>query len=401
MKRILFVDDEPKLLDGIRRMMHTNRHRWNMQFLGGGVEALAAFESGAFDVVVSDIRMPGMDGITLLRHVRDRFPETARIILSGYSDLSHSTMAAAVAHQVLSKPCNAEVLQSTIERLFTLQEVLCTPATREVVGGIGTLPSLSSTFNDLRSALDNNATSISRISEIIERDIAMTAKVLQLVNSAFFGLSHKVMNVTGAVAYLGMETIKSLALTADIFRAFKPDPRFPANLCEDLHHHALHTSVLVKIAQPVATNRETVAVVALLHDIGKLVLASKLPEQYCSVVAHMHRNNCGQYEAEQEILGTTHAEVGAYLLGLWGISNGIVEAVAHHHNPTRLAHPDSETAAAIYISDLLLHEFEPAMPRLPNQTETECLKALGVAERFPEMREQARLYFSANAKTAE
>lgn len=145
MKRILFVDDESKILDGIRRMLHADRKRWDMQFAIGGEAALQACESGSFDVVISDMRMPEMDGATLLSHIRDRFPSTARIVLSGYSDVTLATRAVPVVHRFLTKPCNATELQATIERVCTLQDILCTPEIRRIVGTVGELPSLSST----------------------------------------------------------------------------------------------------------------------------------------------------------------------------------------------------------------------------------------------------------------
>src|SRR5437868_15488296 len=99
MKRILFVDDESKILDGIRRMLHTARTRWDLQFAVGGEAGLKACEAAPFDVVISDMRMPGMDGATLLPHMRDRYPSTARIILSGYSEAALATLAPPWPHR--------------------------------------------------------------------------------------------------------------------------------------------------------------------------------------------------------------------------------------------------------------------------------------------------------------
>ena len=212
MKRILFVDDESRVLDGIRRMLYAERKRWDMQFALGGEAALEACEAGGFDVVVSDMRMPGMDGATLLGHIRDRFPSSARIILSGYSEIALATKAVPVAHRFLAKPCSASELQSTIERLCTLQDLLCAPEMRKIVGTVGELPSLSITYTSLTQAVRDPDTSIERVAGIIEQDVAMSAKVLHLVNSAFFGMAQRVTSLQGAIGYLGMETITNLAL---------------------------------------------------------------------------------------------------------------------------------------------------------------------------------------------
>ena len=189
MKRILFVDDESNILDGIRRSLHADRERWDMQFVVGGEAALKVCAGSSFDVVISDMRMPGMDGATLLGHIRDRFPNTARIILSGFSDATLATRAILVAHRFLAKPCNASELHSAIERVCAMQDLLSSPKLRGIVGAVGELPSLSATYTDLTHALKDPKTSIQQVAEIIERDIAMSAKVLQLANSAFFGLA--------------------------------------------------------------------------------------------------------------------------------------------------------------------------------------------------------------------
>jgi CheY-like chemotaxis protein len=115
MKRILFVDDEENVLDGIRRMLRAHRDRWETEFVTSGQAALLATRQRAFDIVVSDLRMPGMDGAELLGHIREQFPSVARIVLSGYSEPDLSARAAKVAHRVLEKPCNAEEFKDTIE----------------------------------------------------------------------------------------------------------------------------------------------------------------------------------------------------------------------------------------------------------------------------------------------
>jgi DNA-binding NtrC family response regulator len=180
MKRILFVDDESRVLDGLRRMLYAERKRWAMEFALGGEAALQACEVEAFDVVVSDMRMPGMDGATLLGHIRDRYPSSARVILSGYAEPTLSTRAVSVAHRFLAKPCNASELQSIIDRLCALQDLLCAPELRRIVGAIGQLPSLSITYTSLTQAVRDPDASVDKVADIIERDVAMAAKVLQL-----------------------------------------------------------------------------------------------------------------------------------------------------------------------------------------------------------------------------
>ena len=393
MKRILFVDDESKILDGIRRMLHADRKRWDMQFAVGGEAALQACESGSFDVVISDMRMPGMDGATLLSHVRDRFPSTARIVLSGYSEVTLATRAVPVAHRFLTKPCNATELQATIERVCALQDILCTPEIRRIIGTVGELPSLSSTYTSLTQAVrDPNAT-LNQVADIVEQDVAMSAKVLQLVNSAFFGLARRITCLQGAVAYLGMETVKNLALASEAFRVFVPDSRIPQAVYESMQRHG-HAAAAIAGTLPVEPKtRDVTVVAALLHDVGSLILACKVPDLFCSARSIARERGCKIFEAEEELLGTSHAEIGAYLLGLWGIPNFAVEAIAHHHRPSRIPHFGFDSSVAVYVANLLAYELD-AHPQGSTGLEIEesdraCLEALGVLPRLAEFRELA------------
>ena len=393
MKRILFVDDDNNILDGIRRMLHADRNRWDMQFAIGGEAALRACEAARFDVVISDMMMPGMDGATLLGHIRDRYPSTARLILSGYSEQRLATRAVAVAYRVLSKPCNGPELHATIERVCTLQDIFCTPEIRRIIGTIGELPSLSRTYTALDQAVHDPSASLAGVAGIVEQDVAMSAKILQLVNSAFFGLPQRVTSLQSAVAYLGMDTIRNLALASDTFRVFVPDARIPKTFCENMQQEAQRVALIVRTLPLDKTVRDVTVMAALLHEVGRLVLASKMPDDFCAVLALAKERGCRQVEAEEQLLGISHAEIGAYLLGLWGINNLAVEAIAHHYHPTRSPHSGFDSSAALYVANLLAHEIDehPDDPDATELTATDraCLEKLGVLPRFPVFRARA------------
>ena len=393
MKRILFVDDESKILDGIRRMLYSQRERWDMQFALGGEAALKACEECSFDVVISDMRMPGMDGATLLGHIRDRYPGAARLILSGYSENALARRAVPVAHRFLAKPCNALELQSTIERMCSLQDVVSTPEIRKLVGTVGELPSLSTTYTLLTEAVSDPDSSITQVAEIIEEDIAMSAKILQLVNSAFFGLAQKVTSITTSVSYLGMDTIKNLALASEAFRVLVPDKRIPPGVCETMQLHAQRSAAIAGAISTDPHLREVAVIGALLHDIGSLFLASSMPNEFCSARALTTEKGCAIFQAEEELMGTSHAEIGAYLLGLWGLPNLAVEAIAHHHHPTRILHSEFDCTVAVYLANLLADELQ-ANPQgavgLPiNEPDRAYLEELGVVPKLDEFRELA------------
>ena len=387
MKRILFVDDDLNVLDGIQRMLYSMRDRWEMEFVTDPVAALQACERNPFDIVVSDLRMPAMDGIELLGVIRDQYPGTARLILSEYSEIEPLTRAASIAYRVLLKPCNPFELTETVERICILQDVFCKPELRRFFGAIGELPTLSNTYITLTRALDQNHTSISAIAKIIEQDVGMSAKMLQVVNSGFFGLSHRATSVEHAVSYLGTDAIKTLALHAETFRMFVPSARISTSFWQKTQWHSQRTAAIAGTLPIARETREIALVAALLHDAGTLALASTMPEQFCGVLDEMKNKNCSQAEAEETRLGISHAEIGAYLLGLWGINSVAVEAIAHHHHPSRVSHAGLDCSLAVYLSDLLAHEVDihpgDSNGKYLSEIDREELEAVGLLDKFP------------------
>jgi HD-like signal output (HDOD) protein len=398
MKRILFVDDEKQILDGIRRLLSDQSDLWEMQFAQGGEEALKFCQAAKFDVVVSDMRMPGMDGAMLLGHVRDLFPDAARLILSGYSDVALTSRAIPVAHRILAKPCNGIELQTTIESFCTLQDLFCSSDLRRVIGTIGELPSLSRTYMELAKAAQDPNSSLTLVAQIIGNDVAMAAKVLQLVNSGFFGLAHTVTSLKAAVAYLGMETIRNLALASDTFKAFQPAPGIAPSFCEDMQRRAQRAALIMRTLPLPARLRDVGIASALLHDIGELVLACKLPHQFCAALELARTTGCSQVEAEEQIIGTSHAEIGAYLLGLWSMDSLIVEAVAHHHRPDRIPHTSFDASTALYVADRLARELDERPDHAKGISLAEhddaLIDALGLSQQYPALRERAMELFT-------
>lgn len=395
MKRILFVDDESNVLDGIRRMLRSSRDAWDMEFVGSGNEALQACDECAFDVVVSDLRMPGMDGAYLLGEIRDLYPGTARIILSGYSDAELAAKAVGVAYRVLAKPCDPLELREAIGRVCTLQDVIGKPALRRVIGTIGELPALSATYLKLSRALQDKHTSVSTIATIMEQDVGMTAKILQVVNSGFFGISPQANSVAQAVSYLGMDVMKKLAMQTEIFRAFVPCAGIPASFWKDMQRHSRNAAIIAGTL-PVARQIHDVTIVfALLHDAGSFALASAMPDRFARVLEKVERTGCSQVEAEEAMFGISHAEIGAYLLGLWGMRSIGVEAIAHHHHPSRIAHEGLDPSLAVYLSDVIAHDVDEHPKESDggglSASDRMELETLGLWDDYPQFRARAML----------
>ncbi len=339
-KRILFVDDDQLLLDGLRRSLRGQRKEWDMTFAANGEEALEALKQSPYDALVTDMRMPGIDGMQLLAIVSREHPEMVRFILSGMSDDDLTMHSVLTAHQYISKPCDNAVLVDALQRAFALREIVTNEKLRTLVAGLGALPTLPAVYTEINQKLSDPNASLRQIGDIIARDPAMTAKTLQLVNSAFFGLGRKVTNPADAATMLGIDTLKTLVLSIGIFSQFRDiKPFAPGFTLESLWEHSLGVANLARrMAEAESEDRilqEESLLAGLLHRLGIVVLAVNFPDQYREVVETSSRNQTHLVDAEQEQFGVTHSEVGAYLLGLWGFTDAVVEAVAFIHHPER------------------------------------------------------------------
>ena len=361
MKRILFVDDEPILLDGLRRMLLPHRARWETMFADGGDAALRMLEACPCDVVVTDLCMPGMDGVQFLERVRDRFPSVVRIILAGLGEKDSTLRAVTVAHQFVEKPCDSASLLQSIERTCGLTSALQDQTIRRIVGAVGELPCLPRTAAALMRALDDPDVPVSKVGQIVGQDVAISAKVIQLVNSALFGRSQMVATIPFAVSLLGIDILKQLVITAEVFRAFRPERNIQGFSLDQIQSHShLSATIAARLPLPKAAG-PVAAIAALLHDAGKLVMASRLPLE-CERIRRLTIGGQLTFPAaEEQVLGASHAEIGAYLLALWGLPGPIVSAVARHHRPAIEAGDDPRFGppAAVYFANLLAHERAP------------------------------------------
>jgi putative nucleotidyltransferase with HDIG domain len=303
------------------------------------------------------MRMPEMSGGELLSRIRDSHPSVARIILSGHSETASAVHSAGIAHQFLAKPCEPEALRETIVRVLALRNLLRDPDLTRLVAGIGNLPSLPASYAAINDELGGDDPSLQRVADIISKDIAMSAKVLQLVNSAFFGLARRVETIEQAVTLLGTEIIKSLVLSNAAFSQFRPvSTRFAP---ERLWNHSLLVgAIAAKIARAEGADKALVGAAlqaGILHDLGQLIFATYLPKQLDAAMDASTARRVPLFETERETIGATHAEVGAYLLGLWGLPDTTVEAVAFHHEPAACTLRAFAPLTAVHAADALLH----------------------------------------------
>ena len=383
MNRILFVDDEPNVLDGLRRMLYSLRHEWDMTFVSSGAEALRRLSESAFDVLVTDVRMPGMNGIELLQEVIQRHPLVIRMVLSGTADLEQTMQCVSLSHQYLLKPCDAQTLRATVHRAFCLRVLLYNPALRGLISQMQSLPSIPAVYSELVTVLRSDEASPMVVGRIMAQDMGMTAKVMQLVNSAFFGIRREITNPVDAVVYLGIETVRALVFTASAFSQFHLRGGCHFSI-DELQQHSLAVGSLARrIARSMglaAADVDHAFVGGLLHDIGKLALVSNYPEQYQEALWRVREGPVRISEAERDIFGTSHAEIGAYLLWLWGLPDPVAEVLALHHNPSGNAEVPPAVVAVHFANALVNEDSEQDM-------DLACLLTFGQETALPRWRQ--------------
>lgn len=392
--RVLFVDDDPVILSQLRQVMSGHGDGWEPAYAPNGEAALTLLDAAPFDVIVSDLNMPKMDGATLLKTVCDRFPGTIRIVLSSATEMDAAFRAVPVAHQFLLKPCAPQTLVTAIQRAASLFSLLNNQLLANIVGSVKDLPVLPRTYLRLRTALLDPETSMKEIVRIVERDVGISAKILQLVNSALFGLPRQVSSLQTAVGFLGIDMLQNLVLSAEVFSVCDEASPVRGFSFEDLQEHS---QLVAGIAGhlPVPAQVKNAAVVAgLLHDIGKLVLSTRVAKHFERAIQGTVEEGLPLHVVERNLISVSHAEVGAYLLGMWGLPAPVVEAVAHHHDPSRIPRQELDAVTVVHIADFLAHQRpvrKPAFAIYPPPLDMALIGALKLADVFGEWEKVAEL----------
>ncbi|MFH1196862.1 MAG: response regulator [bacterium] len=327
--KILFVDDERNILNGIKRTFRLNKIEWEIFFAEDVNEALKIMAIEKADIVVSDLLMPKRDGLSLLKEVRNLYPSTIRIIMSGYSNEERSILSTQIAHHFFNKPYDSLEVINKIKIILKYREVLVNRSLSNLICSINALPSLPDIYLKLNHELRKEEPSIKKLEEIIAQDISFTSKLLQIVNSSFFGLPNKILRLSDAIQMLGLNTIKSLVLHHHL-ESIKP-----AYIASDYLRKILdHSLKVAQFARNLCLSKpeykpfaDEAFIAGLLHDSGKLILFS-IPE-FKKIIEDMDSEI--DVEFEMKTFGVNHTHVGAYLFSLWGLPQEIVDFVANHH----------------------------------------------------------------------
>ena len=210
--RVLFVDDDPLLRDCYAGISPALQGKYQVLTAANAKDAVALLQTRPFDVVVSDLTMPGMDGVQFLGHVVRTQPDCARIVISGYLDRAKISQCLFVGHRYFNKPCDLKALTEFLLRLASYRQIVTDPKVRKVIGGIGSLPGPPATYLRLEEVLKSPFSSLNDVAEVVEKDLRVTTKLLQIVNSAQFGVARQIVSPTEAVQLVGVEVVRGLIL---------------------------------------------------------------------------------------------------------------------------------------------------------------------------------------------
>lgn len=381
---VLFVDDDPLILQGLQRMLRPMRKEWSMTFVESGAKALQAMVNATFDVVVSDMRMPGMNGAELLTEIKRDYPRTVRLILSGHADKELILQCVGTAHQFLLKPCDPDAIRAAIARASAFNISVKSEQIRKLIVEMDKIPSIPSVYAEIVEKFRHEDVGIDEIGEVISKDLGITTKLLKLVNSAFFGLRRQVCSPSEAAAYLGIDTVKALVLGVNAFSSYE-GAKISGLSIEKIWAHSLEVGnaarrIIESENAPKAFGDESF-VAGMLHDIGKVVLAINLPGEYQKVLARAEQEKMPIFMAEEQAFGANHANVAGFVLSLWGLPTRVVDAITHHHEPELSLATSLDPVIALHVANAAVHGKE-APEAAAARLRTGYLESIGVMEKM-------------------
>ena len=381
---ILFIALSPEDTGSIREGLRDMSDKWRLEFVSNVRQGLTALEKTPFDAAVVDLQAPGIDAPGLFKTMMDASPTTLRLGLITPPERQAIQQVKAAVHQLLTKPCDPNVLKAVMARTFASQEFLTDESLKRLASGIRSLPVLPDIYAELMQELKSEDPSLERAGEIVAKDMGLSAKILTLVNSAFFGLGRPITHPSEAAMFLGTETLRALVLSLQVFSQFS-QVRLKEFSVENLWKHSWTTGVLAKrlceFEEADRTTTDEAFIAGLLHDMGKLVLAANLPSQLEENIRQGRQKKLTLWEQEYQVFNASHAELGGYLLSTWGLSTGVVEAVAFHHRPTLAKRQNFSALTAVHVANTIAKKGPSECGLNPQPVSMEYLSTLDLAGR--------------------
>ncbi|MBI5098465.1 MAG: HDOD domain-containing protein [Nitrospirae bacterium] len=402
---ILFVDDEENVLNSLRRLLYDEP--WNLFFADSGSKGLEILKKEKVDLVISDVRMPVMDGLTFLKQVKKIYPHIVRIFLSGYADRTAivTALSEGCAQQLLPKPWDDDELKGVIRDALLQAEELKKKniGLQKIINSLSTLSATPQTYLEIKKCFSHkNTLSIESLAEIIEQDASVSAELLRWSNSALFGQMYKVDTVERALMILGIDIVEGLVLSNSIFSSISSGSRVLTGFnLKDFQTHSLSCGILAKlliarISHEEPKNVDRAFTAGLLHDMGKLVEEGHLTENFRKIIDTARQKKTLLLEAEYDVLETTHEEIGRHLAEWWSMPSFLVNAIRWHHNP-HLCKIDIDIVSAVHVANVLVQRFELGASgnfRIP-QANQESFELFELSEEeLPALKESVIYYLS-------
>ncbi|MES3032965.1 MAG: response regulator [Gemmatimonadota bacterium] len=387
--RLVLADNEHHIAEAHRRALRTVRPDWKVVLAPNTAAALAALEAEPTDVFVAELGNAPADGVTLFETARDRWPATVRIALSEYAERNVALRLERCVHRFLHTPVDTYMLATVIERTTALRTVVTDAAVVEAIGGLEAIPRPPVTVQALEKVLADPDAGVIAVAAVVGRDAALTARLLRVVNSSFFGVGRQVTRVDAAVNFMGVSLVRAITLADGATRSFNVAPDVLD--LDEWNMHAVRVAASARdITLAVCPNDRVLGdeafLAGLLHDVGQVVLAGVVPRIWQQLERQAITEQVPLQEIEARHGRVSHALVGAYLLGLWGLPSSVVEAVAFHHTPGRLTPPQFDAAIAVHVADALIAR-TPGRPAPPLHVESAM--ACGItAEQLQTWRQQ-------------
>lgn len=357
-KNILFVDDNENIISGIQRQLRPYREQWQLFFADSGRQALELMAQQPIDLIVSDMMMPEMRGDELLKKVSEQYPGTVRMILSGYADEDTLKNGLEVAHQHLGKPCTAETLREVISQIFKIQACVRNPLIVAEIGDANQLPSLPKVYQALNAAIADENTNAGDIAEIFASDMVLSAKLLQLVNSPYFGLNRVVSSLTDAINLIGIKKLNNLVLSVHVKTAFPVNNPEVEAYMEYLWKDSSRVSELARLIALSENQQEDrpdqAYLGGLLHNMGLLIFLSRGGNKLKTLMEQVKSTDTAVAELETAIFGFTRSEAAAYVLSLWKIPPRIIEAILLQNTPNNSDYGGVNALTAVHVAACLL-----------------------------------------------
>ena len=392
--RILVLIDDVATLAQVEPHFTELPDYWKVHVTQTADNALCLLEQVPFELIFVDLKAGPFASLQFLHQVWTRHPSVIRFLLANSLPADLMVSCALGPHQVLQKPLDATVIRAALDRAKLVDQLFQNKDLQSLVSRIRTFPSRPTVYVEIMKELRSSTASSQTVGELVARDLAISTKLLQITNSAFFGFGRPISAPSDAVLLMGMETTAALVLGIEAF-ARLDNVKLVYFSTDQVWKHCQCVANAARALTNFMTKDETLShdayTAALLHDIGKLALAVNLQEPYRDALNLGREKKLPAWQVERQAFGATHAEAGAYLLSLWGLPAKIIEAVAGHHLPARELSSEFTALTGLHLANA----FENSFARERNgeteiQFDLDYPTELGIAEQFEVLRDMAR-----------